>query len=433
MRFVHRSITIACLALSAVHAWFARADDWPHWRGPRRNDLTGESSGYRGGNWPLGEPRWSIEIGQGSSSPLVVGDRFYTLGWSDGHDRLGCFDAATGHEVWQQQYDCPKYGRWATGDEGIYSGPSSTPEYDDATKLLYTLSVDGDLNCWNTARNGARQWGFNLYERYAVPRRPRHRRSGLRDYGYTTSPLVDGDWVIVEVGDDEGALMAFDKRRGDRRWASECRDPAGHTGGPVPITVEGASCLAVLNYFGLLVVRLDEGHEGRTVARVPWTTDFANNIATPAVQGNSVVITSGYNHHAICRFDVSLAGARKIWEQPLASKVCSPIIHDGHIYWAWQQMHCLDFATGRPRWSGGQFGDAGSCIATSDAKLIVWGGRGKLALVETAAASPDEYHELAVRDRLSNTDAWPHVVLSGQRLYCRDRDGKLICFRLGSE
>lgn len=407
----------------------ARAEDWPHWRGPHRDDVVEEDSGYRDGKWTLGEPAWTAELGEGSGSPLVVGGRVYSLGWRDGQEIVTCLDAASGREMWKQSYNCPQYGRRATGDEGLYSGPSSTPEYDAAARRLFTLGVDGELTCWDAA-SGRKAWGLNLYDKYDVPRRPRHGRSGLRDYGYTTAPLVHGGTVIVEVGDDEGTLMAFDAGSGRRVWASECRDPAGHTGGPAPITVDGVPCVAALTYRGLLVARLDLGREGRTVAEYEWTTDFANNIASPAVCGNSVLITSAYNHNAICRIDIGLQGAHKVWEQPLASKVCTPVVAGDRVYWAWQQLHCLDFATGAEEWSGGSFGDAGSCIFTRDQKLIVWGGRGKLALVEAAPATR-EYHELAARDRLCRTDAWPHVVLADGRLYCKDREGRLRCFVVG--
>jgi outer membrane protein assembly factor BamB len=212
---------------------------------------------------------------------------------------------------------------------------------------------------------------------------------------------------------------------------SENRDPAGHTGGLVPMTIEGVPCVALLTFHHLLVARLDEGLAGQTVAEYEWTTDFGNNIATPAVHGNSVLITSGYNHHALCRLDVSLAGAAKVWECPLPSKVCSPIIHHGHVYWAWQRMRCLDFATGEQRWEGGAFGDPGSCILTADDRLIVWGRNGDLALVESAARSPGEYHELARKGNIFGTDVWPHVALADGRLYCKDRLGNIKCFAIG--
>jgi len=91
-------------------------------------------------------------------------------------------------------------------------------------------------------------------------------------------------------------------------------------------------------------------------------------------------------------------------------------------------VRCLDFATGEQKWEGGDFGDAGSCILTSDEKLIVWGGAGRLSLVETAERSPESFTEVSRNVRLFSATAWPHVVLSRGRLYCKDRNGNLKCF-----
>jgi hypothetical protein len=108
--------------------------------------------------------------------------------------------------------------------------------------------------------------------------------------------------------------------------------------------------------------------------------------------------------------------------------VCTPVIHEGHVYFMWQKVRCLDWETGRQKWEGGSFGDPGSCILTVDDRLIVYGKNGKLALVETAKRSPSAYRELAVRDNLFNALAWPHAALAAGRLYCRDREGNLACF-----
>jgi outer membrane protein assembly factor BamB len=407
------------------------AADWPHWRGPQRNDTSTEESGWKPGMpWLPRDVAWSVNVGEGSTSPVVVQGRLFTLGWRDGQDHVVCLDATTGKRQWRVSYKAPRYGRHATGDEGLYSGVTATPEYDASTGLLYTLGVDGDLHCWDTARSGARVWSLNLYEKYGVRQRPRIGRSGLRDYGYTTAPLIQGDLLIVEVGADEGNLMAFDKRSGQRRWVSQSKDQAGHTGGPVPMTVEGKPCVAVLTLRHLLVVRIDGEQAGRTVAEYAWETEFANSIATPAVHEDHVLITSAYNHESICKLKITLQGAKKVWEAPYASGVCTPVVHRGHIYWAFQKLRCLDLATGRQLWEGGSFGDAGSCILTADERLIVWGKQGKLVLAETAGRSRGKYVELAVRDSLSSTDVWPHVVLADGRLFCKDRLGQLACFRI---
>jgi outer membrane protein assembly factor BamB len=428
---IHLASLVAILAMLVLSA-DVRAD-WPHWRGPHRNGLVSEDSRWESGGWPPREV-WSATCGEGATSPVIAEGRLYVLGWEAERDHLRCLDAATGSTIWSTSYSAPRYGRNATGDEGIYSGVSSTPELDLETGLLYTLGNDGELNCWDTNQQGRRVWNVNLYDTFNAPQRPRVGRSGLRDYGYTSSPLVHESWLIVEAGGPQGNLVAFDKRTGEHRWSSEDASPPGHTAGPVPITVDGIPCVAVMTFRGLLVARLDPGREGKTVATHEWITNFANNIATPAVQDHHVLITSGYNHDAICKLEVSLTGgARVVWKQPHASKVCSPIIYNDHVYWAWQQAKCLDLATGDIRWQGGQFSDAGSGIITSDGRLIIWGHRGRLVLVETADRSPREYRELARIDQVFATDAWPHVALSDGRLFCKDRAGNLKCFSLTAD
>src|SRR4051812_27850332 len=100
------------------------AADWPSWRGPTRNGLTSESSGWRGGKWVSKEPVWKAAVGEGSTSPVVVKDRLYTLGNADGSDTLWCLDVATGKEVRKVSSRCPRYGRFHVGDESLYGGPA---------------------------------------------------------------------------------------------------------------------------------------------------------------------------------------------------------------------------------------------------------------------------------------------------------------------
>jgi|SRR5262245_40653574 len=404
------------------------ATDWPHWRGPTRNGLTDEPSGWADGRWLADKPAWTANVGAGASSPLVIGDRVYTLGRSGSRDMVRCLSAEDGKELWAVGYRGPEYGRFHNGDEGLYSGPSSTPEYDPETRLLYTLGPDGDLRACDTVANGKEFWALNLYDAYGAKQRPRLTRSPIRDYGYTSSPVVHGRWLLVEVGSPRGSLVALDKKTGKEAWRSELTDEAGHNAGPVAMTVEGVPCVALLTQRHLAVIRLDAGKEGKTVATYPWVTDFANNIASPAVRDQFVLVTSQYNQNAIVKLKVTLTGIEKVWQKPYPSKVCTPVIHGGHIYYAWQKVRCLDWETGEQQWEGGSFSDPGSCVVTADDRLVVYGGNGKLALVETAKRSPKAYTELAVKERLFKTHAWPHVVVAGGRVYCRDREGNLACF-----
>ena len=423
-----RSILCLFLLVASVHQ--AAADDWPHWRGPNRNDVVADHSGWENGHWLL-EELWSTNVGEGGTSPIIVAGKVYTMGWRDERDHVVCLDANTGQKLWTRSYACPSHGRMAIGDKGLYSGVTSTPDFDATTGYLYSLSADGHLNCWDTKTEGKNVWSLNLYDEFPVERRPKVGRSSLKDYGYSSSPLVFDDTVIVEVGSSDGNLMGFDKRSGKRRWSSQSKSPAGHTGGPVPITVENIPCAAIQNHDGLLVVRLDREHEGETVATVDWETTYANNVATVSVEGKHVIVTSSYNHQKIAKFEITLQGAKKLWEQKFASKVCTPVIRGGRVYWVWRRMMCLDYETGELKWQGGRFGDAGSLIATADNRLIVWANRGDLLLVDSAKRSPDRYREVDSKKGVGKSDAWPHVVLAGGKLFCKDRNGNLHCFKIG--
>lgn len=401
-----------------------RGDDWPHWRGPTRNGLTGEHSGWQGEKW-VSSPIWQANVGEGATSPIVVGEKIYTLGHASGRDTVWCLEAKTGKEIWKISYVTPRYARYHVGDQVFYAGPCSTPEYDAETGALYTLSLDGDLQAWDTTRQGKKLWGINLYDKYQAGRRPKVGSGGQqRDYGYTSSPAVWKDWLLVEVGGKDGNLAAFDKRTGKRVWVSRCQDLAGHTGGPAFLSVEGIPCVAVLTLTNLVVIRLDQGHEGETMGQYSWATEFANNIASPSVHEDSVLITSAYNKNAICKLRVTSKGITRVWEARYPSKACTPVIHRGRVYFAWQKVRCLDFATGKLLWEGGFVGDPGSCVVTADDRLVVWGQNGRLLLLETG----DRYHELGKQERLFATHAWPHVVIASGRIVCKDRRGNLKCF-----
>lgn len=429
------SFSVACglsllLSLCTPFCVATQSQDWNHWRGPSRNDLSDSESGFREGKWHLTES-WTANHGIGSSSPVIFQNQMLTFSWVHGKETLTSSPLSNGQEItWAHSYKAPKYGRLATGDQGLFAGPSSTPEVDPTNNKAYTLGSDGHLTCWDLTKQGEIDWQISLYDEYEIPRRPKVGRSGLRDYGFTTSPLLLNNQLIVEVGSKRASLVAFDPKTGKELWESVSASPAGHTGGPVPIIVDKVPCVAAMTHEGLLVVRTDGKQAGQTVAKVDWLTEWANNIATPTVFQNKVVITSAYNQNRIAMYEITLKGAQLVWKVAHPSKICSPVIFNGHVYYCWRKIRCLDLKSGDLIWQGGNTGDAGSMVVTADKRIIVWSKKGDLSLINGAELSPDRLRILASRKVLTKTDAWPHVVVAANRIICKDWLGNMKCFEI---
>lgn len=431
-------IRMGGLLLAAVGLpWgFARADDWPQWRGLDHNGVTSEHSGWDGRSWNI-ERRWQADVGSGTgASPIIADGRLYVMGRSEGKDVLWCLDLATGEEVWKQQYAARKDGRFRKGESA--EGPTCTPTFDPDAGFIYTLGNDGDLICWDARRRGRRVWNLNLYDEFKVDaRRSSAKTDPERDYGYCGNVLLLGDAAVVEVGDEKrGNVMAFDKRTGRRLWASEDPHDAGHSCGPVPMNVDGRPCVVSLTLEGLRVMRADDDAAGRNLAWHPWVMPFNVSCPTPAVAGDVVVLTGTGDYRSGRKttfLKISADGAVRTWHGARQAYICSPVVHRGSVYLVEGRLACMELDTGELRWEGGSFaGVAGSIIVTGDDKVIVWAD-GKLALVESAVNSPDEYRQLALVRPIHGGDrkTYPHVALGDGWLLVKDKRGRLAALAVG--
>jgi hypothetical protein len=414
---------VACCLLAAPA--LARSAGWPRLRGPNRDGSTPDSSG-----WPKGWPPkklWSFDAGRGCTSPILAGGRVYVMGWYGrahrrqnrlGRDVVRCLDARTGKTLWSASCKARYQGRLRTGDTNWYGGPNATPAVDRKAKRLVTLGVDGDLRCWD-ATTGVPLWSRNLHDAYKVRQRP-DVGGGRRDFGFCAAPLLLGDAVIVEVGAAEGTVMAFDAATGTQRWVSALKGAAGHSGGPCPISVGETPCLAVLTLTKLVVMRLDHGHEGETLAEHPWRTDFGCNLAAPTRVARGVLLTADYNTKRTEWVGITKAGTTRIWQSRSRSMVSSPAVANGRAYLVWQRVHCIDLKSGRRIWQGGN-AYHGSCLATGDGKILVHAKPGLLLL-----DGGDGYKQLARVPDVCPDIPFPQVVLAGGIILCKDRSGRLV-------
>jgi len=425
------SVTLLVTFL-ASHSFGA---SWPQWRGPNRNGITSEHSGWNGTSWGI-EKRWQVSVGRGmGASPILVNGRVYVMGNVSGKERISCLNVhSNGAVVWYQEYTQGLDPRYREGESP--EGPASTPTFDPDTGYLYTLGIDGDVNCWDAGDpNGTNVWHINLYDTYSIDQR----NSGCsidptRDYGYCGTPLLFGDNVIIEVGDEtDGNIMAFNKLTGARAWTSTDKHDAGHNCGPVLMDLGGTPCVVSFTLEGLRVMRADSGHEGENVAWLSWLMPYNVNCPTPAVQGNTVVLTSTSGHSSGKKttfLQLSLSGGiTNQWTGQRQAYICTPLIHEGYVYMIDMMLHCIEFSTGNFVWEGGSLSsdNNGSLVATGDDKIIAW-GKNTLILAESAKNSPGKYTELAkVVGAIASGDTrcHPHVALAEGWILVKDKLGRI--------
>src|SRR5258706_8139190 len=121
----------------------ASGSDWPQWRGPLRDGISKETGLLK--DWPTGGPAlvWQVkDIGDGFSTPAVVGDKLYLLSNKGKEEEyVQSLSAKDGKPVWST-----KIGKVGKPDQmPNYPAARSTPTVDGA--LLYALGSDGDLAC----------------------------------------------------------------------------------------------------------------------------------------------------------------------------------------------------------------------------------------------------------------------------------------------
>src|ERR1019366_5742565 len=135
------NLTITAVAgLLAISASCALAQDWPQWRGPSRDGKASTFSAPK--TWPEKmTQQWKVPVGLGDATPALVGNKLYVFARQDADEVIRCLDAATGKELWQEQYAAHE----VSGPPAQHSGPRSSPAVADGK--VVTLGVGGVVSC----------------------------------------------------------------------------------------------------------------------------------------------------------------------------------------------------------------------------------------------------------------------------------------------
>ena len=277
----NRALLLAALSLCAPSAI---AGDWPHWRGPER-DGTSRETGLPL-RWSETENViWKLPLPDRSgATPIVTGDHVF-LNVADG-ERLALWavDRRSGNKLWEREL--------GGGNQRMQKQNMSSPSPVTDGERVVVATGTGLVESFDL--EGGEQWGRDLQADYGA--------FGL-NWGYASSPLLDGDVVYVQVlhgmkTDDPSYVLCLEAGTGATRWRVERQTPAvmespdSYTT-PLLVSVDGGRELIVSG--GDVVT----GHDPATGEEL-WRIDALNPerrpnyriVASPVAAGGLVVVPS---------------------------------------------------------------------------------------------------------------------------------------------
>jgi outer membrane protein assembly factor BamB len=385
--------------------------DWPQWQGRDRTAVSPETGLLQ--DWPKGGPPllWKATgIGGGYSTPSVAAGRIYGMSYRGDDEVVWALEEATGKERWSVRI------AGANRRVGYGEGSRCTPTVDG--DVLYALGVSGDLVCLQVA-DGKERWHKDLKKDPEFEGRP-------GGWGYTESPLIDGDKLLCTPGGRKATLAALDKKTGATLWAAQV------PGGDVAAysSVVGADAAGQRQYIQFL----SGGVVGVRAADGTFLWRYKNptagiNCMTPLYHEQCVYAAAAYNKGGgLVRLTREADGVKAeevYFKRTMQNHHGGLVLVDGHLYGEGSgRLSCLEFKTGTEKWKSAAAGKGS--VACADGRLYYRNEGGAIILAEV---NPEKYveHGRFMQPERTRKPAWPHPVIANGRLYIRDQD-LLFCY-----
>jgi outer membrane protein assembly factor BamB len=396
-----KRLILPLLFLLAAWTGNARAADWSFWRGPEQNGVSREkdlpdswSPDARAADNNL---VWTAPYG-GITTPIVQGGRLYFIdGTPDNNlhlqERVVCLDADTGKLKWEYKFNV--FHSDIVRDRLGWTTMVGDPE----TGNVYAHGVQGLLFCFD--KDGKVLWQHSLTEEYG-------RVSGYG--GRTTSPIVDGDLLILGMpnaswgfqGMGRNRFVAFNKKTGAVEWW-------GYTGFPVKDTYYSIPVVAVIGGQRLIISGGADGgvhaFKVRTGEKV-WSYIFGAGAVncSPVVSGNFVFIGHGETNDDSARQGrvicvdgsvVENGQPKLVWKKDgIKAKFASPVIDKDRLYICNEtaDLYCLDAKDGKQLWRQQYGKNAKGSPLLADGKIYVGAVDGEFRIMKPSDKACEIIH-----------------------------------------
>ncbi|MCH8047570.1 MAG: PQQ-binding-like beta-propeller repeat protein [Planctomycetes bacterium] len=333
LRFVRLLPVLVCVSLLAAN--------WPQFRGPGGSGVSTETGLPT--TWSDEENIvWKVKLPTyGASSPITWGEKIFIAGYSgygagDGGKQgdlkrhVTCLNRADGKVLWDSTVESTPNDKSYGGFVRLHGYASATPVTDGKAVYAYfgkTGAVAFDMQ-------GKQLWQTDC-------------GSGTHGFGSGASPVLYKNLLIVNACVESGTLIALDKKSGEQVWKSGKIKAAWST--PVLVDVGGGRQELVVSTRGTLI-----GYDPASGEEL-WTCSGIQNYVCPSPIAHKGVVYAiggrgrkGLAVKAGGRGDVT--ETHRLWQLDRGSNVSSPVLYDGHLYWAHEGqgiLYCADAETGK--------------------------------------------------------------------------------------
>ena len=415
-------LAILGVVLVAVPVW--SADQWPESRGPNRDGTSAERNLPT--SWsPAGDNlAWTLPMG-GRSAPVVHGNRLYLQTTTTGdiaktQERLVAVDTTTGQVVWERrvsQYlsDVPEHrAAWAS------------PAVDPQTGNIIMFTISAELLAFSPA--GEILWTRSLPEEYGAI---------TTHGGRTTSPIIDGDKVILntllqgwgDLGRPGNRYFAFDKTTGQTIWVSapQVRHYDTNYSSPIIATIDGIRQMIVGGTDGAFY-----GLKVNTGERI-WRLEVSKRaiLASAVVRGTTMYFTHGEENMdtTVMGMVASIDLAGRTGEIPLTALAwrvqgfmptfSSPLLNGNQLISVdnGAVMGAFDVATGKELWTRSLGTLQKGSPTLADGKLYVGTENGKVYILRPSATGVEVLDEDVLGNPADPEVIFATPVVSGGRVY----------------
>jgi len=313
---------------------------------------------------------------------------------------------STGKPLWSAKYAAP-FSKNKYANE-MSRGPFSTPLASGGR--VYTLGVTAVLSAF-TASNGTLVWRKDFSKEIDTSR---------LFTGTAMSPVIAGGLLIVHVGDDDsGSLRAYDPATGAEKWTLP-----GHGPGYASPLILDTTPRQLVTMTDKAIIGVDVA-AGRLLWSLPWPDEWNENIVTPVLAGD-VLVVSG-TRKGTFGYRIESAGGKwtpkQLWHNADLPMYMSTPVADGPMLFGFSnrrkgQLFCLDARTGTAKWATEGRVALNASLISAGPHLVVLTTDGELIVLRR---NPDKYEEVR-RYKVASLPTWAHPALLGDALVVRDAE-----------